>query len=671
MNSNVLSILDNFSYGDPAIPSYLKSATADYCVIGWHFNGANDPFTGDHRPLKDRLADLFMTVANPDDARLILPNDTKSLYHGSMYTVNYNTQAPPGTVLADDIAKNFHKGENMEPISVGATALDALIAFLAAHDNDGSMGDLSSLSADVVKIASLLMATDESYDSQVQAQDLLYGYNYDSADGGMEWHFDGVNGPEAPPNAPSVPSSAEAEALQALNEAQTRFDIVSNDLRGQRWEMFACWWKLVSDRDNSVLNGNNKPKDIQKRYRAIADALNQSINDLSDSQKVLQDEIVQHSKAGRYKKVSKQPFFQRKDPSISIAGMSSGWPDNWLSELLVRFENEVVAGAPPIKLPPISFLPGPLQTSASKILTEFLGGPNNDPKTKYTIPWWKSWNDTQPWFPLFVEWEAVYFHLPREAWKVETINAGNPPHPMIRYCVDEQLDNGQYLNDVRTISGRVMILPQAALSLQSLVSSLVNTFPDNDSAPITKDERATLLDPKLWAKFKYLSLSLSGFTDHLITRMQGSHVKPNARRVDNSLQVLQDAVNASCYGFASSEPPIFPAAYLNAIQAESGVTPYGNAIDLEDKNIFPFKAVTSGQVMFTKLNIIDKFGQSIPALQPKPVPKAQTMPIPSLYPCISDYLMPNSIGGHPNVVFRDKDLTLPSRFIQVRAFSDK
>ena len=667
MNSNVLSILDNFSYGDPLKPTYLKSAIADYCVIGWHSNGANDPFTGDPRPLTDRLGDMYMTVANPDDARLILPNDTKSLYHGSMYTVNFNTKVPPATVLADTIGKNFYSGEKMEPVAVGATALDALIAFLAAHDKDGSMGDLSSLSEDIVKIASLLMATDESYDSQVQAQDLLYGYNYDSSDGGMEWHFDGTIPPNAAPNTPAVPSLAEAQALLALNEAQTRLDIVSNNLRGQRWEMFACWWKLVSDRDNSVINGNNKPKDIQKKYRDTADVLYRSITDLANSQKNLQDEIIHYSKAGRYKRVSKLPFFQRKDPSISIAGMSSGWPDNWLSSLLVRFEDEVVAGAPPVKPPPVSFLPSLLQTSASKIVSEFLCGPNNNPNTKYTIPWWKSWNDTQPWFPLFVEWEALYFHIPKDLWKVETVNVGNPPHPMVRYCVDEPLDSGKYLSDMRTISGRVMILPQAALSLQSLVSSLVATFPDDDSGPITKAERATLLDPALWAKFKYLSLSLSGFTDHLITRMQGAHVKPNARKVDNSLQALQDAINASCYGFASGDPPIFPASYLTAIQAESGVTPYGNAIDFEDNSLFPFKAVTSGQAMFTKLNIIDKFGQAIPALEPKPIPKDQTMPVPSLYPCISDYLMPNSIGGHPNVVFRDKDQTLSSRFVQVCA----
>lgn len=663
-NSNVFSVLDNFAYGSSTQPSYLTNATADYCVIGWHSNGKNDPFTGDPRELRDRLPDLFMNVTDPNDPQLNLAQDTASLCHGSMYTVNFDRFNRPKIVLADNFGKNFYKGTKMEPISIGATPLDSLIAFLRAHDVDGSLGSLSSLSQDVVKIASLLMAADGGYDSQVQAQDLLYGYNFDASDGGTEWHFIGDSQPGAAPDAPAIPSASDLIELRALAESQRRLNVITKDVTQKRWELFAMWWKLVSDRDNSAVNGNSDPAAIQARYQQQASALHQTIVQLAQTQATLQSEIAAQNIQGRFKKAAKLPFYSRKDPTISISGMDSGWPANWLSSLLVRFENEIPAGpVNPNLQAQSSALPTELQSSANRIFGEFLAGPNTatNENFKFTIPWWKSWNDTQPWFPLFVEWEAVYYHIPKDSWKVETINMGNPPHPMVRYAVDTSLDSGQYLQDVRTISGRVPILPQAALALQTLVATLVSSFPKDNTSPITSVERAQLLDPTLWAQFKYLSLRLSGFTDHLITRVQGSHVKPNARMPDKSLKALADAVAASAYG---QQSPIFPAEFLNTIMAESSVTPYGNLINFEDITVFPFKAVTSGQAMFTKLNIIDKFGQAIPALEPKPRLKAPTQPPPSIYPCMSDYLTPNSIGGFPNVVFRDQDMTLPSRFVQ-------
>jgi hypothetical protein len=664
-NSNVFSILDNFAYGSASQPSYLTQATADYCVIGWHSNGANDPFTGDPRELQDKLPDLFMSVANTSDPRLALTADTKSLYHGSMYAVTFDQANRPTTVLADNFGKNFYEGAKMEPVSVGATPLDSLTAFLTAHDNDSFPGIPSTLAQDIVKIASLILAADGGYDSQVQAQDLLYGYNYDTSEGGTEWHFIGTSEPGAAPSAPATPDAADLAELLALTEAQRRLDVTTKALTQQRWELFALWWKLVSDRDNSAINGNSNPAAIQARYQQAANTLYANITQLAQTQTTLQNEIAAQNTQGRFKQVAKPSFYQRKDPTITIAGMTSGWPANWLSTLLVRFEDEIPAGTvDPSLQSQCSVLPAGIQNTANSILGEFLAGANTaaNASAQYTIPWWKSWNNTQPWFPLFVEWEAVYYHIPKDSWKVETVTMGNPPHPMVRYVVDDQLDTGKYLEDVRTISGRINILPQAAMALQTLVATLLTTIPDDSSSPVTDAQRTQLLDPTLWSQFQYLSLKLSGFTDHLLTRIRGAHVKPNARLPDKSLQPLQDAIAASAYGQNS---PIFPAKYLSAIMAESSVTPYGDIINFEDNNVFPFKAVTSGQAMFTRLNIIDKFGQAIPALEPKPRLKVQSTPPDAIYPCMSDYLTPNPIGGFPNVVFRDRDLTLPSRFVQL------
>jgi hypothetical protein len=30
------------------------------------------------------------------------------------------------------------------------------------------------------------------------------------------------------------------------------------------------------------------------------------------------------------------------------------------------------------------------------------------------------WQNTQPWCPLFIEYEAVYYHIPFEKWKLKS-----------------------------------------------------------------------------------------------------------------------------------------------------------------------------------------------------------------------------------------------------------
>jgi hypothetical protein len=90
---------------------------------------------------------------------------------------------------------------------------------------------------------------------------------------------------------------------------------------------------------------------------------------------------------------------------------------------------------------------------------------------------------------------------------------------------------------------------------------------------------------------------------------------------------------------------------------ETGTTPYANHVTFGDVPYSPFKPVTHGQFCFTKLNVIDKFGQAVSALDP-----AKLNPDP-LYPVISEYYQPDQLPladgekvPKPNVVIKnDKD----------------
>jgi hypothetical protein len=92
---------------------------------------------------------------------------------------------------------------------------------------------------------------------------------------------------------------------------------------------------------------------------------------------------------------------------------------------------------------------------------------------------------------------------------------------------------------------------------------------------------------------------------------------------------------------------------------ETDLTPYGRS----HKPIAGFevppssKPVAHGQFRLTKLNIIDRFGQAIHAIEPEPLPyneKPQTVA-----PCISDWYAPGIKVGKggvviPNVVEQNK-----------------
>jgi hypothetical protein len=59
-----------------------------------------------------------------------------------------------------------------------------------------------------------------------------------------------------------------------------------------------------------------------------------------------------------------------------------------------------------------------------------------------------------------------------------------------------------------------------------------------------------------------------------------------------------------------------------------------------------------GQLGFTKLNIIDKFGQAISAIDPKPAKRSTDGFPDTIYPCLGDQVSPGLIphSNHLNTV---------------------
>lgn len=245
---------------------------------------------------------------------------------------------------------------------------------------------------------------------------------------------------------------------------------------------------------------------------------------------------------------------------------------------------------------------------------------------------------------------------------METFNSGVPVHEMVRYKIDEDLNadpNNQ--KDQRILSGRTLVLPQQIFSLKSMIKQIPLTPDTISTYNLTADELAALAD-KI-DQMQYISCPLSGFTNHLLTMAEGSHVKPLARTSSQTDPApLLAAINATSFLTTPPSSPLFSNDTLSLIKTQSALTPYANLVGFPSDPSSPagFKAVTHGQVMFTKFNIIDKFGQAVCAIDPKPIPVHPTFPPPSVYPCISDYFAPGTLSNPnappdyvPNVVYRD------------------
>jgi hypothetical protein len=187
-------------------------------------------------------------------------------------------------------------------------------------------------------------------------------------------------------------------------------------------------------------------------------------------------------------------------------------------------------------------------------------------------------------------------------------------------------------------------LPQPSFSLETKITQLLlDTLPSELNEYLPQKERDKLVE-NLHA-LQFLSAPLSGFNSHLQTVEQGNHVKPSIRDpLKGKIEFLGEAqrVNAGFTGTA-----------LEAMDIQTDVTPYGTARKpIAGKNgPSSFKPVVHGQFKLTKVNVIDKFGQVIHALDPTPVPDgAPPVQISRTWPCLSDWYAPGvrtTEKGHP------------------------
>ncbi|KAK1777164.1 hypothetical protein QBC45DRAFT_198973 [Copromyces sp. CBS 386.78] len=655
-NTNALSMIDNFMYHKNANTiDYCTEAAADYYVVGWHSDGRDDPFSNipTHTTLGDKLSSLMLQLSlekdhTPDDNKL--SGSVRSLNHGAIYNVVYNRSQKP-TSTADEAAANFTARKDMEPLSAGTTTLDAIITFLKAHRTEAGQifhfDGAEAVAKDLLQISALLYASGDHYDARVQAEDLIAQQNFSKADGGSYWTF---NQQTQKGGAPVVPDDATQGQLRDLNSAQAKLDVCSRKLRSMKWDLFAEWWKFVSRSFTDQQAIKNAAPDLQKRV----DQLVKTCNDLTALQTSLSDHITTMSNAMAVKKSARSSYYTRLDPTLCIAGVDSGRPKDFMDILHVQETHQLPTDTSAVDAifktssGQAIDLPFPTQNklsdTAKRVLAQCLAKGPGTPDLSVTTGY-RDWGGRNPFIPLFLEWESVYYHVDtdkHDAWSVDVRSSPEAPRSQqVRYAPVHILRTDvSSQTDTRALSGRILVLPQPTFNLEATVKQvLAGTSPD---MTLSRDQVTELVANI--RNMQFISAPLSGLTNHLLTRSEGAHVKPNARIQGQTVVPLQAAVDAASLIHIDR-------AALAMVDSESALTPYGTSLDFTTDK-YPFKPVTQGQMIFTKLNIIDKYGQAICVPTPRPR-RRQPLGQPSagIYPCLSNYLTPDVRDGHLNTVF--------------------
>ncbi|KAF3906785.1 hypothetical protein AA313_de0207401 [Arthrobotrys entomopaga] len=670
-NSNVFSMVDTFpcydAEGKPA-ETQLTDAVADYYVIGWHSDRAGDPFR-DGKTHQDVLNALPLNLRDSSDFNDWLTSTAKinTICHGAMYGVEWHmkwsSDTQPQNLPANDFSVRL---ADQMPLAVGTTTLDALLSYLEAHHE----GEFEN---DVRLLGDLLRAQSDSASGQLAGSDEVQNYNFSRVSGGKHYSLPiDADNPAAPPSPDDIKN------LKLLNQAQFLYDGASRMLQQKQWDTFSLWWQFVTDIDNK-----NSTKIAA--YKALASSLDTArglltnvMSDQSDAINTLKD-----PKNGYLSQMPKeatlQEYSEQRDPTLFVGGLGSGWPVDFLDALFVRLDTQIATYGQPDSGQSSEFflscLPPTAQATGLALVQEFLAnkppsqgdkssdttttaastaltypplyhdqGPTvPDQKPPANAPWRDRWESTQPWFPLFIEWEAEYHHVDYSYWALKEQTARGATSANVRYGLPDDVKYDPL--DTRTLSGRILLLPQPSFSLKGQLEQLFSSTPASVLDPILSEEERNKLLLNA-AALPFASAPLDGFTNHLVTLAQGSHLKPNVRvpaAVETDLLPLQEAYETSANaGLGYSQ--------IKAINVQSDLTPYATLVPLGSARP-AFKPATHGQFRFTKLNIIDKFGQTACAIDPTPSLAGP----PPIYPCISDYYEPQMLpDGFANVAIPQK-----------------
>ncbi|KAI1165319.1 hypothetical protein F5B18DRAFT_611489, partial [Nemania serpens] len=573
---------------------------------------------------------------------------TRIICHGTLRNVpfqrhNLDLESEAPAVKLQDLVRQHH------PVAIGTNTLDALLAYLRVQYADNSIAR-SETDQVLSKMVQLIVAND-SIDAQQKAEDQISTNDWIPISSGNSWTIANPDG-QGPNDKPVVtPSDNDSKAILGLNELEACIVALEREKKYLYQMLYQQWWYIMEVQGTGLNSLKDKYKDAMRSIVKQLETLSKASEDAVKGKKETASKISQGLKL---QSVSSLPFGVRQDPTILFAGVPSGWPKRFGDAVKVRLSSQLARTidisliSQEMNVPDWSKLLDKHFTEMApfirQILPEALG-----PKSLLALPesayaGEEAFNDKQGWFPLLIEWEVEYHHIKFEHWRFE-----QAADQTWRYKLrtDKTLLELPGSTDRRSFSGRTPIVPQASSTLSSRIKQLYSRIRHGDK----NIDLSSLADQV--GLVEYFSASLVGIRHHLQTLIQGTHVRPDekdqvAREIGLSLADL---------------------AHLNQF---SDKAPYGRLAQVRGEIITedPFKPVTHGQFVFTKLTIVDKFGQIVSCIEP---PTFES-PRSALYPCVSPHFFcdpipkskrPNDASPWPNTAYEADTKPGLCQFFQV------
>lgn len=632
-NMGVFSYFDNLEGIDAEL--------VDYSVIGFHSSAKeSDPltFVDSHRLIPDgpRASeddeDELELMSNKellDALHLKFSQDTpaaanferasasiagRTLTQGILRNVRWSRTDSRGMTWPAALLQGDVYAEN--PISVGLHMLDALETYLhfAMSGNPGAQATTqSALSQLVIRI----MAEKDDPDSLRKAAEDAASQSFLARPQGIAWALPKEEGETIPKDAAKdlVPR------LKILNQSQVVVNTCAREIKQLIQSLYACWWNAASLRKVPLQEHQPARDKIRTEARKIVarlDELDKCIkktqNSVHSAKEVLKGLIGKKE----LEAIPTSPFGQHQDPTVLMAGAKSGWPDKFNETLPVRLASEISPDASTVVTQDEAWLESEFKDISRPVVSLLRELEAPSPKgvsNPYEAV--EDMNNTQGWFPLFLEWELEYYHVPFDRWRLES----DQDTGRWRYVIptDSQLllpidkDVGK---DVRIITGRSAFLPETGKSLRTRIEQLLAQSSEKTDQDKKRFEE-TLRDA---TGLEYFVADLSGLAEHLTTRRRGHHPRPKADD-DSGIEETLGLQAGDLHPLETNGP--------------SNLAPYGISTPLDPAytdEFSPFKPVTHGQARFTKFAIVDKFGQVVSGIRLGPTGDG------AMYPCISPSL---------------------------------
>ncbi|WP_190813004.1 hypothetical protein [Saccharopolyspora pogona] len=568
-----------FSIHDPLENILEEDHRLSYHVVGWYSDEGQDILMARERPA-DLLRRLEWSLPSGGSPR-------RSLYTGTALGVEWK--------LNGDVPDSDCPGPDHIAVAIGNNAAEAAAVL---QEQAGGPGALSADEARLYR-AFVLGVLDEldRPDGDLFPERTAHQSGFGPVPGGYTWRVVDRGDPTAPPTQTREERSRqrllEQDLVAGLNTAQGRLDTLERELRGAQEHLYHLWALAREHRQptefaariGAELNPDNA-NGAAGRVVALAAELRDSraqipwaldADTLAARARAYADQHGLRSTSD-LQRVPLDPYEQHADPVVMLQGANLNAPMTRGTALPCRTEDRLVTTVGPITAESVAADVARVNTTGlpsavPALVTEFcildqarsigadLGSATGTLPELGTQPW------RQPWRPLYLLWKAEYTTLPFQ-----------DPDGTDRWAFDRNRYRwqGGECTEAVTVSGRQTLAPTSGHDQDGKLSGYAHGRGD--------------------------------LPTELITRLRAQ-----ARNLDQLSQRL-DGLSAAVgqREFRATLRPAGPIGDLigdaDTLAPDPGPQP---VFEWDDPEPSDFQELRAGQLMFTNLSVVDRFGRAV------------------------------------------------------------